>query len=100
MSEIIIQGTGLAKTYQEGPLTTPVFSGIDVQVLSLTAPGVEQLDATEAVALAREANDRLADAVRRHQAGSPPSPRCRPRRRKRRPMSWSVRSANTASRAP
>jgi predicted TIM-barrel fold metal-dependent hydrolase len=41
-------------------------AGIDVQVLSLTAPGVEQLDATEAVALAREANDRLADAVRRH----------------------------------
>jgi predicted TIM-barrel fold metal-dependent hydrolase len=41
-------------------------AGIDVQVLSLTAPGVEQLDATEAVVLAREANDRLADAVRRY----------------------------------
>jgi uncharacterized protein len=41
-------------------------AGIDVQVLSLTAPGVEQLDATEAVALAREANDHLAEAVRRH----------------------------------
>jgi predicted TIM-barrel fold metal-dependent hydrolase len=41
-------------------------AGIDVQVLSLTSPGVEQLDATEAVALAREANDLLADAVRRH----------------------------------
>ena len=41
-------------------------AGIDVQVLSLTTPGVEQLDATEAVALAREANDCLADAVRRH----------------------------------
>src|SRR5438270_11311651 len=41
-------------------------AGIDVQVLSLTSPGVEQLDATEAVALAREANDHLADAVRRH----------------------------------
>jgi predicted TIM-barrel fold metal-dependent hydrolase len=41
-------------------------AGIDVQVLSLTAPGVEQLDATEAVALARDANDRLAGAVRRH----------------------------------
>ena len=34
MSKIIIQGAGLAKTYQEGPLTTPVFSGIDVQVLA------------------------------------------------------------------
>jgi predicted TIM-barrel fold metal-dependent hydrolase len=41
-------------------------AGIDVQVLSLTAPGVEQLDAAEAVALAREANDHLAEAVRRH----------------------------------
>src|SRR4029434_6193222 len=41
-------------------------AGIDVQVLSLTSPGVEQLDATEAVVLAREANDQLADAVRRH----------------------------------
>ncbi len=41
-------------------------AGIDVQVLSLTSPGVEQLDATEAVALARDSNDRVADAVRRH----------------------------------
>lgn len=41
-------------------------AGIDMQVLSLTAPGVDQLDATEAVKLARETNDILADAVRRH----------------------------------
>jgi uncharacterized protein len=41
-------------------------AGIDVQVLSLTSPGVEQLEASEAVALAREANDLLAEAVRRH----------------------------------
>ncbi|MFL5700067.1 MAG: amidohydrolase family protein [Ktedonobacteraceae bacterium] len=41
-------------------------AGIDVQVLSLTSPGVEQLDATEAVAVACEANDHLAEAVRRH----------------------------------
>lgn len=41
-------------------------AGIDVQILSLTSPGTEQLDATEAVALAREANDLLAEAVRRH----------------------------------
>ena len=41
-------------------------AGIDVQVLSLTSPGTEQLDATEAVALARDANDLLAKAVRRH----------------------------------
>jgi uncharacterized protein len=41
-------------------------AGVDVQVLSLTSPGVEQLDAPEAVAFARETNDRLAEAVRRH----------------------------------
>ncbi len=40
--------------------------GIDVQVLSLTSPGVDQLDATAAVKLARETNDILAEAVRRH----------------------------------
>jgi predicted TIM-barrel fold metal-dependent hydrolase len=40
--------------------------GIDMQVLSLTSPGTEQLEATEAVALAREANDLLAEAVRLH----------------------------------
>ncbi len=40
--------------------------GIDVQVLSLTAPGVEQLDATDAVKLARDTNEILAEAVKRH----------------------------------
>ncbi len=41
-------------------------ANIDVQVLSLTSPGTEQLEAAEALALARESNDRLADAVRSH----------------------------------
>jgi uncharacterized protein len=41
-------------------------AGIDVQVLSLTSPGTEQLDAPDAVALARDANDLLAEAVQRH----------------------------------
>jgi hypothetical protein len=40
-------------------------AGIDVQVLSLTSLGVEQLDAPEAVAFARETINLLADAVRR-----------------------------------
>ena len=39
---------------------------IDVQVLSLTSPGMEQVYAVEAVTLAREANERLANAVRNH----------------------------------
>lgn len=39
-------------------------AGIDVQVLSLTSPGTEQLEATEAVKVARETNDFLAEAVK------------------------------------
>lgn len=41
-------------------------AGIDVQVLSLTAPGVEQLDASVAVEFARATNDHVAAALRRH----------------------------------
>lgn len=41
-------------------------AGIDVQVVSLNSPGLEQLEAAEAIALARETNDQLADAVKRH----------------------------------
>src|SRR5580693_6001995 len=41
-------------------------AGIDIQVLSLTSPGVEQLDATEAMAIARESNEFVVDAVRNH----------------------------------
>jgi predicted TIM-barrel fold metal-dependent hydrolase len=43
-------------------------AGIDVQVLSLNAPGVEQLEAADAIRIAREANDVLANAVARHPA--------------------------------
>jgi predicted TIM-barrel fold metal-dependent hydrolase len=39
---------------------------IDVQVLSLTAPGVEQLEAADAVETAREANDYLADVIKKN----------------------------------
>jgi predicted TIM-barrel fold metal-dependent hydrolase len=41
-------------------------AGIDMQVLSLTSPGTEQLDAAAAIAIAREANDRVAEAVKAH----------------------------------
>lgn len=41
-------------------------AGIDVQVLSLTAPGLEQADVADAVAIARESNDYLAAAVKKH----------------------------------
>ena len=41
-------------------------AGIDMQVLSLTSPGTEQLDTAAATAIAREANDRVAEAVKAH----------------------------------
>ena len=41
-------------------------AGIDMQVLSLTSPGVQVFDADTAVSYARTANDYLAEAVRRH----------------------------------
>jgi uncharacterized protein len=41
-------------------------AGIAMQVLSLNYPGTEQLDAAEALAATREANDFLAEAVKQH----------------------------------
>lgn len=41
-------------------------AGVDVAVLSLAAPGVEQLDGPAAVRLARRCNDELAAAVQRY----------------------------------
>jgi len=41
-------------------------AGIDMQVLSLTSPGSEQLEGDEAVAISRASNDFLADAVKRN----------------------------------
>jgi predicted TIM-barrel fold metal-dependent hydrolase len=41
-------------------------AGIDMQVLSINSPGAEQLGAPEAIKVAREANDFLADAVKKY----------------------------------
>lgn len=41
-------------------------AGVDMHVLSVTIPGVQMFDADRAVEHARRANDRLAQAVRRH----------------------------------
>jgi predicted TIM-barrel fold metal-dependent hydrolase len=40
-------------------------AGVDLQVLSITTPGTQSLPPAEAVPLARDANDFLADAVQR-----------------------------------
>jgi predicted TIM-barrel fold metal-dependent hydrolase len=39
-------------------------AGIDMQVLSLNAPGVEQAEAAEQISIARESNDFLAEAIK------------------------------------
>ncbi len=41
-------------------------AGVDIQVLSVHSPGVEQLGPAEAVTLSRDINDQLAEAVKRH----------------------------------
>jgi predicted TIM-barrel fold metal-dependent hydrolase len=41
-------------------------TGIDVQVVSLTMPGCEGFDPETAIAMATDANDRLAEAIRAH----------------------------------
>ena len=41
-------------------------AGVDMQVLSLTSPGTEQLDAADAVALSREVNDFAAAGVKKN----------------------------------
>lgn len=68
----MVESIGMAHAAQQiidvgaGRLAGMDAAGIDVQVLSLNAPGVEQLDPADAVAVARRENDYLADAVRRH----------------------------------
>jgi predicted TIM-barrel fold metal-dependent hydrolase len=50
----------------EGRLKMMDKAGIDMQVLSLTIPGVEQMDPSTATDLAKKTNDVLAQAVRKH----------------------------------
>jgi hypothetical protein len=60
------------KTYQQlvdvgdGRIAAMDAAGIDMQVLSLNAPGVEQADADQQVAIARESNDFVLDIVNKY----------------------------------
>src|SRR6201996_3726337 len=66
------EGGHLLKAFQQlaevgpGRIAEMDAAGIDMQVLSLTSPGAEQLDAAEAIALARDANDFLAGVVKQY----------------------------------
>ena len=50
----------------EGRLKVMDDNGVDLQVLSLTIPGVELMDASTGTALARNVNDALADVIRKY----------------------------------
>ncbi len=50
----------------EGRLAIMDEHGVDMHLLSLTAPGVQMFDADTGTELARVANDRIAEAVARH----------------------------------
>ncbi len=50
----------------DGRISQMDAAGVDVAVLSLTAPGLEQLAAAEAVPFVRDTNDYLADAIRKN----------------------------------
>jgi uncharacterized protein len=50
----------------EGRLAAMDTAGINVQVLSLHSPGVEQLDSASAIQMAQDTNESLASALRRY----------------------------------
>ena len=53
-------------TSAKGALRKWMPPAVDMQVLSLNSPGVEQAEAAEAIAVSREANDFLAEAMKKH----------------------------------
>jgi predicted TIM-barrel fold metal-dependent hydrolase len=69
---------------------------IDMQVLSLTSPGTEQLEAADSTALAREANDFLADAVKKNPARFAGFAALQPQYQTKPRKNWSGWSVNTA----
>ena len=52
--------------HDEGRLQIMDSAGVDVQILSLSAPGVEQFDPSVGTSLARETNDALSAIIKRH----------------------------------
>ena len=57
---------GLIMDLGEGRLRQMDLIGLDMMVLSVSAPGAQALPAAQAVPLARQANDRLAAAIKAH----------------------------------
>ena len=57
LNDLLNHGEGRIKQMDE--------AGVDIQILSLSAPGIEQLDAETGTALAKESNDYLAEVISR-----------------------------------
>ena len=64
--DLPVDFVGLLTDLQDQRLKTMDANGVDMHVLSLTAPGVQMFPAPQAVDFARLANDRLAQVVQRH----------------------------------
>ncbi len=69
-------------------------AGIDMQVLSLNSPGVEQLEPAAAEVLARQANDHLARQFAVIQTALPGLPHCQPQLQISPPVSWNALSSD------
>lgn len=57
---------GLLVDVDAGRIAAMDRDGVDMQLLLVSAPGVQPFSASEGTVLARDANDQLADAIRRH----------------------------------
>ncbi len=64
--DLPVDFVGLLNDLEDQRLKTMDENGVDMHVLSLTAPGVQMFPAPQAADLARLANDRLAETVARH----------------------------------
>ena len=58
-------------------------SGVDVQVLSVTTPALQNLEPEESVTLARRTNDLVAETVAKYRTRFQGFAHCRPHHRKK-----------------
>ena len=74
-------------------------AGIDKAIISQTSAGVQNLPAKDSVVLARDANERIAEMMRRHPIDSADSRRFRLRHRMKQRAKSNAGSASSASTA-
>ena len=82
----------------EGRLRDMDESDIDMQVLSISIPGVELLDSTRGTAIAKQINDEVTQVLRRHPERFSAFAAIAPRTQLLQRRNWSGRSKSLASR--